>query len=84
MILPIRRFRSMNNDNSIKIAKPDVPAHLAMWNVIHADKKNLADALKDYQEIKYAEAKREVEVMRLGRMLMNEKVADKALSSVCI
>ena len=79
--LPARRFRSMNNDNSVKIAKPDVPAHLAMWKAIRADKKNLADALKEYQEIKYTEAKREVEVMRLGRMLMNEKAADKALKA---
>ena len=79
--LPARRFRSMNNDNSVKIAKSDVPAHLAMWKAIRADKKNLADALKEYQEIKFNEAKREVEVMRLGRMLMNEKAADKALKA---
>ena len=82
--LPARRFRSMNNDNSVKIAKSDVPAHVAMWKAIRSDKKNLADALKEYQEIKYTEAKREVEVMRLGRMLMNEKAADKAPSSICI
>ena len=79
--LPARRFRSMNNDNSAKIAKSDVPAHLAMWKAIRADKKNFASALKEYQEIKYTEAKREVEVMRLGRMLMNEKAADKALKA---
>ena len=79
--LPARRFHSMNNDNSAKIAKSDVPAHLAMWKAIRADKKNFASALKEYQEIKYTEAKREVEVMRLGRMLMNEKAADKALKA---
>ena len=43
--LPARRFRSMNNDNSVKIAKSDVPAHLAMWKAIRADKKNLASAV---------------------------------------
>lgn len=43
--LPARRFRSMNNDNSVKIAKSDVPAHLAMWIAIRADKKNLASAV---------------------------------------
>ena len=82
--LPARRFRSMNNDNSAKIAKSDVPAHLAMWKAIRADKKDLADALKEYQEIKFNEAKREMEVMRLGRMLMNEKAADKAPCSIFI
>ena len=82
--LPARRFRSFNNDNSVKIAKSDVPSHLAMWKAIRADKKNLADALKEYQEIKFNEAKREMEVMRLGRMLMNEKAADKALCSIFI
>ena len=82
--LPTRRFRSFNNDNSVKIAKSDVPSHLAMWKAIRADKKNLADALKEYQEIKFNEAKREMEVMRLGRMLMNEKAADKAPCSIFI
>ena len=43
--LPARRFRSFNNDNSVKIAKSDVPAHLAMWKAIRADKKNLASAV---------------------------------------
>ena len=43
--LPARRFRSMNNDNSVKIAKSNVPAHLAMWKAIRADKKNLASAV---------------------------------------
>ena len=51
--LPARRFRSFNNDNSVKIAKSDVPSHLAMWKAIRSDKKNLADALKEYQEIKF-------------------------------
>ena len=51
--LPARRFRSFNNDNSVKIAKSDVPAHVAMWKAIRADKKDLADALKEYQEIKF-------------------------------
>ena len=82
--LPARRFRSFNNDNSVKIAKSDVPSHLALWKAIRADKKDLADALKEYQEIKFNEAKREMEVMRLGRMLMNEKAADKAPCSIFI
>ena len=79
--LPSRRFRSIRNDDSAKIAKAEVPTHLAMWKAIRADKKDLAAALKEYQEAKFAAAKREVEVMRLGRMVMNEKAAEMALKA---
>ena len=76
--LPARRFRSMNNDNSVKITKSDVPAHLAMWKAIRADKKNLASA------VQYTEAKRKVEVMKLGCSLIYEKAAYMTLCFVCI
>ena len=76
--LPARRFRSMNSDNSVKIAKSDVPAYLAMWKAIRADKKNLASA------VQYTEAKRKVEVMKLGCSLINEKAAYMTLCFVCI
>ena len=76
--LPTRRFRSFNNDNSVKIAKSDVPAHLAMWIAIRADKKNLASA------VQYTEAKRKVEVMKLGCSLIYEKAAYMTLCFVCI
>ena len=79
--LPARRFRSIRDDNTPKIAKSEVPTHLAMWKAIRADKKDLAAALKNYQEAKFAAAKKEIEVMRLGRMLMNEKAADMALKA---
>ena len=79
--LPARRFRSIQRDDSAKIAKADVPAHLAKWSAIRADKNNFDAALKKYQEIAFANAKKEVEVMRLGRMLMNEKAAAKALQA---
>ena len=79
--LPSRRFRSIRNDDSAKIAKAEVPTHLAMWKAIRADKKDLAAALKEYQEAKFVAAKKEIEVMRLGRMLMNEKAADMALKA---
>ena len=46
------------------------------------DKNDFAVALKEYQEIKFNEDKREV--MRLGCMLMNEKVVDKTLSYVIL
>ena len=79
--LPARRFRSIQTDSSTKIAKSDVPAHLAKWSAIRAEKDNFDAALKKYQEIAFANAKKEVEVMRLGRMLMNEKAAAKALQA---
>ena len=79
--LPAKHMRATPKATSTSVDLADVPAHLAMWNAIRADKKDLAAALKEYQELKFAEAKREVEVMRLGRMLMNEKAADKALKA---
>ena len=79
--LPAKRFRSVANDNSEKIAKSDVPKHLAMWRAIRADKEHAAAAMKAYQEEVYKKAKEEVEVMRLGRALMNEKAADKAFKT---
>ena len=79
--LPAKRFRSIAKDNSEKIAKSDVPKHLAMWRAIRADKSESAAAMKAYQEEVYKKAKEEVEVMRLGRALMNEKAADKAFKT---
>ena len=80
--LPSRHIRSTpKTTSSTTVDLADVPAHIAMWKAIRADKNDLASALKEYQEIKFNEAKREVEVMRLGRMLMNEKAADKALKA---
>ena len=79
--LPNRRLRSMADDKSEKILKSEVPKHLAMWKAIRADKAELASALKAYQEEAFKAAKKEVEVMRLGRVLMNEKAAEKALKT---
>ena len=79
--LPKSSFRAAPKTQESIVDYADVPAHLAMWKAIRADKKDLAAALKEYQEEKFAAAKREVEVMRLGRMLMNEKAADKALKA---
>ena len=79
--LPAKRFRSIAKDNSAKIAKSDVPKHLAMWRAIRADKSESAAAMKAYQEEVFKKAKEEVEIMRLGRALMNEKAADKAFKT---
>ena len=78
--IPAGRFNSMK-DSGVKIAKSDVPRHLAMWRAIRADKNELKNALADYERIVIEEAKREVEVMRLGVSLMNEKAADNALKT---
>ena len=79
--LPAKRLRSMADDKSEKIPKSEVPKHLAKWRAIRANKAELADALKKYQEEAFKAAKKEVEVMRLGRAVMNEKAAEKALKT---
>ena len=76
--IPAGRFNSIKG-SSDKVAKSDVPRHLAMWRAIRADKNELKNALADYERIVMTEAKKEVEVMRLGVALMNEKAADSAM-----
>ena len=76
--LPARRFGA-KTESGPKIAKADIPRHLAMWRAIRADKEHAASALEEYKKIVYAEGKKEVEVMRLGAALMNEKAANKAM-----
>ena len=58
-----------------------VPRHLAMWEAIRADKNELKNAMNEYERIVKAEAKKEVEVMRLGVALMNEKSAAVAMKN---
>ena len=77
--LPAKRLRSMAEDKSEKISKSEVPKHLAMWRAIRADKSELAEAMKQYEEEVFKMAKKEVEVMRLGRAVMSEKAAEKAM-----
>ena len=79
--IPAGRFNSLK-DNGKKVAKSDVPRHLAMWRAIRANKNELKSALSAYEKIVMDEAKKEVEVMRLGVSLMNEKAADSAMKSV--
>ena len=61
------------------VSLDQVPLHLAKWRAIRADKSESAVALAEYEKLAFESAKREVEVMRLGAALMNEKAADKAL-----
>ena len=77
--LPAKRLRSMAEDKSEKIPKSEVPKHLAMWRAIRADKSQLAEMMKQYEEEVFKMAKKEVEVMRLGRAVMSEKAAEKAM-----
>ena len=79
--IPANRLNARKSDDSEKIAKADVPAHLAKWRAIRASGKDKEAAMKAYESILMAEAKKEVEVMRLGRLLMNEKAANQALTS---
>ena len=79
--IPANRLNARKSDDSEKIAKADVPAHLAKWRAIRASGEDKEAAMKAYEKILMAEAKKEVEVMRLGRLLMNEKAANQALTS---
>ena len=67
------------DENDVPIAKADVPTHLAKWRAIRASKEESARALAAYEKRVHLEAKREVEVMRLGAAILNERVANKAL-----
>ena len=62
--IPANRLNARKADDSEKIAKADVPAHLAKWNAIRASGKDKETAMKAYETILMAEAKKEVEVIR--------------------
>ena len=70
----------MNKKSESNVPVSDVPLHLAKWAAIRADDKNKESALKAYENELIAEAKREVELMRLGSALMNEKAANNAMN----
>ena len=71
----------MNKKSESNVPVSDVPLHLAKWAAIRADDKNKESALKAYENELIAEAKREVELMRLGSALMNEKAANNAMNA---
>ena len=77
--LPSPVFREEKKEAKGVVPVDMVPKHLAMWRAIRADKSELAEALKEYQEEMFKAAKKEVEVMRLARMVMSEKAAEKAM-----
>ena len=80
--LPTPSFRVSKKVNTESLVALDqVPMHLAKWRAIRADKNDYDDALAEYERLAFESAKREIEVMRLGVSLMNEKAADKALKT---
>ena len=70
----------MHRKSESNVPVSEVPLHLAKWAAIRADDKNKESALKAYENELIAEAKREVELMRLGSALMNEKAANNAMN----
>ena len=80
--LPTPSFRVSKKVNTESVVALDqVPMHLAKWRAIRADKSEMASAVAEYERLAFESAKREIEVMRLGVSLMNEKAADKALKT---
>ena len=81
-LLPSKHLRAETNRSkpSTNVAIPDVPVHLAKWAAIRAPSHD-TKPLEEYQREVVAQAKQEVEVMRLGRLLMNEKAVHSALNT---
>ena len=79
--LPARRFRAPKASQGTQVPLDQVPLHLAKWEAIRANKYEAKKAMAEYEKLAFEAAKREVEVMRLGAALMNEKAADKALKT---
>ena len=79
---PSHSLRHQHKQSGQTVNLSNVPAHIAKWKAIRAeDKKQLSSTLQEYQQIVYENAKKEIEVMRLGRMIMNEKAADQAMKT---
>ena len=74
-----KSFAHKKSESNVPVS--EVPLHLAKWAAIRADDKNKESALKAYENELIAEAKREVELMRLGSALMNEKAANNAMNA---
>ena len=73
--------RVVKKDVKSIVSVDAVLRHLSKWEAIRADKNELKRAIVEYERIVKEEAKKEVEVMRLGVSLMNEKSADAALKN---
>jgi len=71
-------YTAPSNRESVKVELSAAPLHTAKWAAIRSNDKA---AIAEYQEIVFAEAKKEVEIMRLGSKIMSEKAADKALKT---
>ena len=80
-LLPTPSFRITRSAPESIVSLDQVPMHLAKWRAIRADKDEMASAVAEYERLAFESAKREVEVMRLGVSLMNEKAADAALKT---
>ena len=74
-----KSYKVSKSESNVPVS--EVPLHLAKWAAIRADDKNKESALKAYENELIAEAKREVELMRLGSALMNEKAANNAMNA---
>ena len=74
-----KSYKAKKSESNVPVS--EVPLHLAKWAAIRADDKNKESALKAYENELIAEAKREVELMRLGSALMNEKAANNAMNA---
>ena len=74
---PQKTVRSHKKVAQNVVSLSDVPAHLAKWRAIRGEE----SAEEEYKKIIFAEAKKEIEVIRLGVQLLGEKAADNAMKT---
>ena len=73
--VPPRRNNNNNNADGL-VPLSEVPLHLAKWRAIRAQD-DVEEAMNELKKEVAASIKREVEVMRLGSVMLGEKVADR-------
>ena len=78
--MPAPALRRTKKEAEGIVSLDEVPLHLAKWAAIRSTS-DKEEALKAYQQEVVNEAKREVEVMRLGRILLNEKAVVAAMNT---
>ena len=78
--VPPRRNNNNNNNADGLVPLSEVPLHLAKWRAIRAQD-DVEEAMNELKKEVAASIKREVEVMRLGSVMLGEKVADKAMKT---
>ena len=84
--VPPRRNYYRNSYNNKKDADglvplSEVPMHLAKWRAIRAQNDDVENAMNELKKEVAASVKREIEIMRLGSVMLGEKTTDKVMKT---